>query len=121
MGMLLSPLEITEGSFRSGILEVLGNRQFRHNAQKVKSIMSDSPVKSKELFLYWINYAIRHNGAKHLVSDAVLQMNSIQYWSIDVIAFLLGVPIILIIVLVRVTKFLCRGQHQITHDSKKRR
>ncbi len=70
------------------IEEVLENPEYMANAEKIKRILSDQPIKSKDLFLYWVNYTIRHNGAKHLISQVPFELNIFQYWSVDVIAFL---------------------------------
>ena len=112
---------MNQDSFRAGLLEVLENKKYWNNAKKVKSVMTDTPMKSKELFLYWINYAIRHKGAEHLISDAVFEMNAFQYWSLDVIAFLLGVPLVLLIILVWVINSLCLRRNLSCLDRKKRR
>ena len=89
MGILLDPFMITVQSFRKTLIDVLESKTFAQNAERVKDLMSDKPMKSKDLFLYWINYAIRHKGAQHLVSEASFKLNIMQYYSLDVICFIL--------------------------------
>lgn len=107
MGVILDPKSVTEENFRAAIMEVLSDKTYRNNAQRVKSLMTDKPVKSKELFLYWINYAIRHKGAHHLVSRVPFEMNRLQYWSLDVIGFLLGISLLLLGTVVKFVQLCC--------------
>ena len=102
MGVLLDPFTITLQSFRKTLIDVLESKTFAQNAERVKDLMSDKPMKSKDLFLYWINYAIRHKGAQHLVSEGPFKLNIMQYYSFDVLCFivtsLLGMLCIFIVI-----------------------
>ena len=111
MGKLLEPFAITEQSFRETLLDVLENKTFAQNALGVKDLMWDKPIKLKDLFLYWINYAIRHKGAQNLVSKAPFRLNAMQYWSLDVVCFIftssLGIVCLFIVTCVTLHRKCC--------------
>lgn len=48
-----------------------------------------------ETAVYWIEYVIRHNGAPHLRS-AGQDLSFIAYHNLDVLTFLLAVPLIVL-------------------------
>lgn len=50
--------------------------------------------------VYWVEYVIRHKGAPRLQSTAK-QLAWYQYYLLDVILVLLGIPLILLIALVK--------------------
>ena len=107
MGVTLKLKSLTQEKFTQAIQEVLTNPKYTKNAKKIKELVNDTPMKGKDLFLYWVNYTIRHNGAPHLVSEAPFEMNIFQYWSLDVVAFLVLVPVVVLLILVRILTFLC--------------
>ena len=104
MGVTVHAETLSKEYFLSAVKEVLSNPKYTQNAERVKPILSDTPMKSKDLFLYWVNYTIRHKGALHLVSQAPFEMNVFQYWSVDVAAFLVMVPLLGIVMLVGIIK-----------------
>ena len=56
--------------------------------KKVSEIYKDRPMSAMDTSIYWIEYVIRHKGARHLRSTAV-DLPLYQYLLLDVIAFLL--------------------------------
>ncbi|XP_075158858.1 UDP-glycosyltransferase UGT5-like isoform X2 [Haematobia irritans] len=91
-GLSLQYTSLTEEDFRSTILEVLNNPKYRENVQQFSKLYRDRPMTPRQLVRYWVDYVIRHNGAKHMQSPAVF-MSWWQLSSIDVMAFLLAVII----------------------------
>ena len=55
----------------------------------------------------WIEYTLRHGGAKHLKAQ-VFKVPWYQYYLRDVIAFLLAVATVTVIVIQLICRFLCR-------------
>lgn len=49
---------------------------------------NDQPMKPLDRAMYWIEYVIRNNGAKHLISDST-ELNDAQYFLLDVTLILL--------------------------------
>ncbi len=107
MGVTVNSNNLNSETFSQAVKEVLSNPKYAANAKKTKYIISDTPMKGKDLFLYWVNYTIRHKGAMHLVSDPPHEMSILQYWSVDVVAFLILTPLLGLLFLVRMIKFVC--------------
>ena len=101
MGVLIEPEKITKETFSEALNEVLSNPKYGENAKKIQFILEDQPMKSRDLFLYWVNYTIRHKGAHHLIADAPFELNALQYWSVDVVAFLVGFPLLFLLILIK--------------------
>ncbi|XP_073831456.1 UDP-glycosyltransferase UGT5-like, partial [Musca autumnalis] len=73
-GLSLEYSALTEESFRETIWEVLNNAKYREvmpNIQRCSKLYRDRPMTSRQLVRYWVDYVIRHNGAKHIQSPAV--------------------------------------------------
>uniref|UniRef100_A0A2I2YYI9 Uncharacterized protein n=1 Tax=Gorilla gorilla gorilla TaxID=9595 RepID=A0A2I2YYI9_GORGO len=74
---------ITHGG-TNGIYEA-----YKENVMKLSRIHHDQPVKPLDRAVFWIEFVMRHKGAKHL-RVAAHDLTWIQYHSLDVIAFLLA-------------------------------
>lgn len=79
--------ELTEAQLKDSIHEMLTNSTYKLNVRRVSQLFRDRPMSPLQTAVYWIEYVIRHNGAKHLQSGAVY-LNFIQQNSLDVIAFI---------------------------------
>ena len=113
MGIILEPRNIKKQTFSDSITEVLTNQIYTTNARNVQSLLLDQPQKSKDLFLYWINYTIRHKGTRHLISDVPFELNVFQYMSLDVIIFLILVTIIPLLLLVLIVRAACLNRNDL--------
>ena len=56
---------------------------------KLSRIHHDQPVKPLDQAVFWVEFVMRHKGAKHL-RPAFHDLNWFQYHSLDVIGFLLA-------------------------------
>lgn len=56
---------LTESKLYEGITEML-KPIYKHNVQKLKELVNDQPMTSREKAVWWTEYIIRHKGAKHL-------------------------------------------------------
>lgn len=66
----------------------LDNFRYANNMKKVSEIYKDRPMSPMDTAIYWIEYVIRHKGARHLRSAAA-DLPFYQYLLLDVIAFIL--------------------------------
>ncbi|XP_072296565.1 UDP-glucuronosyltransferase 1A1-like, partial [Eucyclogobius newberryi] len=107
-GIVLNIQTITTESLVDGLKEVMNNPKYKENIQKLSAIHTDRPVDPLELSVYWTEYVMKHKGAKHLKS-AVHSLNWFQYYSLDVIAFLLTVTLVFTIMIIKGLK-LCFGK-----------
>ncbi|XP_066252664.1 uncharacterized protein [Euwallacea similis] len=90
IGKMLDLEDITEENLRSYILEIVNNASYVENARKLDQLMKDQPQDGLQKAVWWIEYVIRHKGAKHLRSVAV-DLPLWEYLMLDVIGFILGV------------------------------
>lgn len=70
------------------IQELLNNPIYSENAKTRSKIFHDRPLKPMENALYWLEYVVRHNGAKHL-RVAGVDLPLYKYYMLDVLLFLL--------------------------------
>ncbi|XP_025240593.1 UDP-glucuronosyltransferase 2B30 isoform X2 [Theropithecus gelada] len=68
---------------------VINDPLYKENAMKLSSIHHDQPVKPLDRAVFWIEFVMRHKGAKHL-RVAAYDLTWFQYHSLDVIGFLLA-------------------------------
>lgn len=80
--------ELTEETFTNLMLEMLTNSTYSNVIKNIANLYKDRPQTALETAVYWVEYVIRHNGAKHMQSPAVY-LNFFQYHSLDVIGFIL--------------------------------
>ncbi|XP_011782460.1 PREDICTED: UDP-glucuronosyltransferase 2B19-like isoform X3 [Colobus angolensis palliatus] len=68
---------------------VINDPLYKENAMKLSRIHHDQPVKPLDRAIFWIEFVMRHKGAKHL-RVAAHDLTWFQYHSLDVIGFLLA-------------------------------
>ena len=64
--------------------------RYRENIQSVSARAKDRVLPPVEQAVWWVEYVLRHKGAKHL-RPATLDLNWIQYFFIDIALFLISV------------------------------
>ncbi|OWK13634.1 hypothetical protein Celaphus_00017447 [Cervus elaphus hippelaphus] len=69
--------------------EVINNPSYKEKAVWLSTIHHDQPVKPLDRAVFWIEFVMRHKGAKHL-RPAAHDLTWFQYHSLDVIGFLLA-------------------------------
>lgn len=77
--------EISEEYITKMIKKVFNNQEIRSKAKAISQVYTDRPLSPQQTVLYWVDYVIRHNGAKHL-RPAGLELNYFQFHSIDIYA-----------------------------------
>ncbi|XP_054995980.1 UDP-glucuronosyltransferase 2B31-like [Sorex araneus] len=68
---------------------VINDPSYKEKAMKLRAIQRDQPVKPLDRAAFWIEFVMRHKGAKHL-RPASHGLTLLQYHSLDVIGFLLA-------------------------------
>jgi glucuronosyltransferase len=91
--------------------------------RKYSAVSKDTPDKPLDKAVWWTEYVLRHNGARHLRSG-VMDLTWYQYLLLDVIAFLLlvilVVPYLTYIITQRIFCYLmhcCSFKHDISANS----
>ncbi|GBP61186.1 Dihydrodiol dehydrogenase 3 [Eumeta japonica] len=81
---VLSLSEITSNAWRDSLHDLLTNHKYKENAISLQSLFLDRPLPPLEMGVYWIEYVLRHKGAKHLRSPA-LDLHLYQKLLLDII------------------------------------
>lgn len=65
IGQHLELHTLTKSKLHGAITEML-KPMYRENIQKLRELVNDQPITSREKAVWWTEYVIRHKGAKHL-------------------------------------------------------
>ncbi|XP_058461853.1 UDP-glycosyltransferase UGT5-like [Malaya genurostris] len=98
-GLTVPYLEISQERLTQAINTILGDKNYKQNAQLISQRYRDQPQNPLDLAVYWVEYVLRHKGAAH-IRTASMDLSFVQYHNLDVLAILLGVPVLLAHVLV---------------------
>ncbi|XP_072829166.1 UDP-glucuronosyltransferase 2A2 isoform X3 [Vicugna pacos] len=80
---------MTSADLLSALTTVINEPSYKENAMRLSRIHHDQPVKPLDRAVFWIEFVMRHKGAKHL-RPAAHNLTWYQYHSLDVIGFLLA-------------------------------
>ncbi|XP_042610490.1 UDP-glucuronosyltransferase 2A1-like isoform X2 [Cyprinus carpio] len=69
---------------------VINNPSYKESIMRLSRIHHDQPMKPLDRAVYWIEFVMRHKGAKHLRVQAH-DLSWYQYHCLDVVAFLLSI------------------------------
>ncbi|KAH8298085.1 hypothetical protein KR018_006511 [Drosophila ironensis] len=104
-GLSLSPRNLSYLELSKTMKKILSNPEYAKHVKKSSQLYRDRPIKSSELATYWIQYIIRHRGAKHAHNPA-RQLSFIEYHSIDVYLAIYGGSVLAIITLRKLNRLL---------------
>ncbi|KAM9086350.1 LOW QUALITY PROTEIN: UDP-glucuronosyltransferase 2A2-like [Megaptera novaeangliae] len=80
---------MTSADLLNALRTVINEPSYKENAMRLSRIHHDQPVKPLDRAVFWIEFVMRHKGAKHL-RPAAHDLTWFQYHSLDVIGFLLA-------------------------------
>ncbi|XP_073898176.1 UDP-glucuronosyltransferase 2B17-like isoform X2 [Castor canadensis] len=86
---------------------VIDDPSYKENAMKLSRIHHDQPIKPLDRAIFWIEFVMRHKGAKHL-RVAAHNLSWFQYHSLDVIGFLLACVATVMFIITKCCLFCCR-------------
>ncbi|KAK9890921.1 hypothetical protein WA026_012262 [Henosepilachna vigintioctopunctata] len=98
--------DFEENKFKNALDELLANPVYKKNAVYRSTLFHDRPMKPLDEAVYWVEYVLRHEGAKHLRVSS-LKLSWYQYILLDVSIFLLAVAGLVIYVSKLLFKKLC--------------
>ncbi|XP_019389735.1 PREDICTED: UDP-glucuronosyltransferase 2A1-like isoform X3 [Crocodylus porosus] len=96
---------------------VVNNFTYKENAIRLSQIHHDQPVKPLDRAVFWIEFVMRHKGAKHL-RPAAHQLTWYQYHCLDVLAFLLTCATVTLFIIVKCCLFCCKKCGRIVRKRK---
>lgn len=76
--------DITKESLSNALNELLSNEQYSMKAKAISSIFRKNPIHPMDEFIWWVDYVIEFQGAKHLKSTAI-EMSLFTYLLLDVL------------------------------------
>ncbi|CAL4063197.1 unnamed protein product [Meganyctiphanes norvegica] len=65
-GRVINWKDLSEKHLREALLDVINNPRYRDVAQRQQRISRDQQFSPQDTVNYWVDYVIRHNGARHL-------------------------------------------------------
>ncbi|XP_065085802.1 UDP-glucosyltransferase 2-like isoform X3 [Ochlerotatus camptorhynchus] len=94
---------LTTENLREAILEVIGNKKYKRNIERLAKLVRDQPMRPLDKAVWWTEYVIRHQGASHLRYKQA-QMPAWQYHYYDVVATLLATALVVLALVAYVLK-----------------
>ncbi|XP_028980378.2 UDP-glucuronosyltransferase 2C1-like isoform X4 [Esox lucius] len=93
--------------FLETVKAVLYEPSYKENMQKLSRLHRDQPMKPLDRAMFWIEFVIRNKGAAHLRTKSY-KMSWFTYHSVDVIATLLAMLLLIILVSILAFRLLWR-------------
>jgi len=110
-GLGLDLNNLKQEELEKAIQTLLNDPSYAKASNAISERYRDQPESVLDRAVWWTEYVIRHKGAPHLRS-AARDLNFIQLHSLDTFAVLLGVPILVILVLLKLSCKLLGGKKQ---------
>uniref|UniRef100_A0A1I8MRZ7 Uncharacterized protein n=1 Tax=Musca domestica TaxID=7370 RepID=A0A1I8MRZ7_MUSDO len=95
LGMALDIYNLTSAQLVDTLNELLKTDRYHRNALAFSRLYRDRPQSSEESVIFWLEYVMRHGGARHLHSP-LRDLNFFEYYSLDI--YLIVIVILLIVV-----------------------
>ncbi|XP_043968434.1 UDP-glucuronosyltransferase 2A2-like isoform X2 [Gambusia affinis] len=95
---------MTTEALRDAINTVINDKLYKENVMRLSRIHHDRPMSPRDEAVFWIEFTMRNKGAKHLRVQAH-ELTWYQYHSLDVLAFLLIIDLLLIFILFKSCSF----------------
>ncbi|XP_040017512.1 UDP-glucuronosyltransferase 2C1 isoform X2 [Gasterosteus aculeatus] len=105
--VILDIAELDRHVFADALQAALYNSSYRENMQRLSRLSRDKPMKPLDQAVFWIEYVIRHKGARHLTTQST-KMSWFVYKSLDVIAALLAVILLVTFTCISIAGLLWR-------------
>ncbi|XP_050332672.1 UDP-glycosyltransferase UGT5-like [Bactrocera neohumeralis] len=96
--------DLTEESLREAIEDVINNPKYRKAVREFSEVYRDRPMTPRQSVVWWVDYVLRHKGAKHLQSPAVY-LTHWQLMSLDVLGVLLAIVAVVVGLLISLWRF----------------
>jgi glucuronosyltransferase len=75
--------DVSEESLTVALDTILNDHKISQRAKEISKIFTDRPMSPQQNVVYWVEYVVRHKGAKHLRS-AGLELSYAELYSLDV-------------------------------------
>ncbi|XP_053341232.1 UDP-glucuronosyltransferase 2C1-like [Clarias gariepinus] len=105
--VMLDFRKIESRDLTQALNDVINNPSYKESMMRLSRIHHDQPMKPLDQAVYWIEFVMRHKGAKHLRVEAH-NLTWYQYHCLDVAAFLLFVIALVVFIFVKTCSWLFR-------------
>ncbi|KAI4462082.1 UDP-glucosyltransferase [Holotrichia oblita] len=103
-GVAIDYRELSGETLSDALKEVLENPKYSETAKYGSRIMKDQLTKPLDRAEFWIDYVVRHKGARHFRA-ASLDLTWYQHISLDVVLFLTAVTIVIFVIFYKIIKW----------------
>lgn len=108
MGLKLDIQDIEKKELKETILELVENKKYTEKSQLMSRNFRDQPQQPMERALWWIDYVLRNPNVSFLKNKKLKKMNYFVKHSVDVIAFLTFVAVVVTLLFIKVVIFLIK-------------
>ncbi|XP_060895003.1 UDP-glucuronosyltransferase 2A2-like [Labrus mixtus] len=98
---------VNKDNFLEAVKGVLHDPSYSEKMKTMSNLHRDQPMKPLDRAMFWIEFVMRHKGARHLRTESY-KMSKIQYYSIDVVAFLIAVILLVFTIFISAVGLICR-------------
>ncbi|XP_036057028.1 UDP-glucuronosyltransferase 2B9-like isoform X2 [Onychomys torridus] len=105
-GVRLDFLTMSSTDLVDALKTVINDPSYKENVMRLSRIHHDQPVKPLDRAVFWIEFVMRHKGAKHL-RVAAHELTWFQYHSLDVLAFLFACVLTVTLIIMKCCLFCC--------------
>ncbi|XP_047519654.1 UDP-glucosyltransferase 2-like isoform X3 [Pieris napi] len=106
IGLQLDIYQLTEDNFRNAVERLIGDKSYKENIVKLRSLMREHPVGPLELAMWWIEHVLKYGGS-HLKSPAT-GMSLMEYYEVPLLLAVTAILIAAITVMLLTAIFVCR-------------
>ncbi|VDM38517.1 unnamed protein product [Toxocara canis] len=121
IGIVVPKNEFTQKRITNAIEEILNNPEYKNNVQRLLAMIRAKPVRPDEQLVKWTEFVAEFKTLPNLVPYGI-QLGLIQYYCIDVIAFLTAIVFCISFITVCTTRLvyrkLCLRHHKIASEKK---
>ncbi|XP_058123361.1 UDP-glycosyltransferase UGT5-like [Anopheles ziemanni] len=97
-GIGVTYTKLNEATFSKAVNGVLDNAIYTTNVKTISRRLRDQPLAPMDMAKFWVEYVLRHDGAKHLIS-AAQDLTFVEYNNLDVYAFIVAMGLVVLMVL----------------------
>ncbi|KAH8248174.1 hypothetical protein KR038_003989, partial [Drosophila bunnanda] len=110
-GLGLDLNNLRQEDLEKTIETLLTDPSYAQASATISELYRDQPEPALDRAIWWTEYILRHKGAPHLRATS-RDLNFIQLHSLDTLAVLFGVPLLIALVLIKLSCKLLRGKSQ---------
>nr|WEU75330.1 uridine diphosphate-glycosyltransferases 33AR1 [Glyphodes pyloalis] len=120
IGLHLDITTLTEDILKDAIEKVITDKGYRENVFELRALMRDKSLNSLNQAVAWIDYVLRHKGAKHLRAPSA-NMHWTTYMELELVSIVLFVFLMMLTVILLLCKCICKRTCKSYRDHTRRR